>query len=265
MTTTLTSSDGTALAARRSGAGTPLVLVHGANGDLDTFAFVEPLLAEHHTVWTYSRRGRGGSGDGPDYSVDREVEDLCTVVDAAGSQVHAVAHCGGAAIALLAAPRLPALRSLVLYEPPLRVDGVDPETVEALLRELEADVERGLEAFFPLAGITEEEAAVVRSIPEVWDRACAGARLAPREIRTALAEADRLTTIEQPDVPTLYLYGEETRSPWFLDPVVVPDRLPKAEVRGIPAQRHLAHAFAPDRFAAEVLSFTEAADRAPVP
>jgi len=82
--TTITSADGTNLAARRSGHGSPMVLVHGANGDLDTFALIEGLLAERHSVWVYSRRGRGGSGDGPDYALEREVEDLLAVAAAAG-------------------------------------------------------------------------------------------------------------------------------------------------------------------------------------
>jgi hypothetical protein len=67
--TTITSADGTTLAARRSGRGSPLVLVHGAIGDVDTFALIEGLLAERHSVWVYSRRGWGGSGDGRDYSL----------------------------------------------------------------------------------------------------------------------------------------------------------------------------------------------------
>jgi pimeloyl-ACP methyl ester carboxylesterase len=56
--TTITSADGTTLAARRFGRGSPLVIVHGAIGDLDTFALIEGLLAERHSVWVYSRRGR---------------------------------------------------------------------------------------------------------------------------------------------------------------------------------------------------------------
>ena len=56
--TSITSADGTTLAARCSGRGSPIVLVHGADGDLDTFALIEGLLAERHSVWVYSRRGR---------------------------------------------------------------------------------------------------------------------------------------------------------------------------------------------------------------
>jgi pimeloyl-ACP methyl ester carboxylesterase len=73
---TIGSADGTNLAARRWGHGSPVVLAHGANGDLDTFALIEGLLAERHSVWVYSRRGRGGSADGPDYRLEREVEHL---------------------------------------------------------------------------------------------------------------------------------------------------------------------------------------------
>lgn len=211
------------------------MLVHGGNGDLDTFALVEPLLAEDHTVWTYSRRGRGGSGDGPDYCGDRELEDVCAVVEAAGGDAHLLGHSAGAMFALLAAPRLGSVRSLVLYEPPLRFEGFELDLVETIAHELERDVERGLELFFPVAGITEEEVAVVRGIPELWDPVRAGARLAPRELRVALAEARRLEVFELPKVPTLYLYGEETTSPWFVDPARVPEYLPGAELRGIPS------------------------------
>ena len=100
---TIVSADGTELATRTSGRGSPIVLVHGAIGDLDTFALIEGPLAERHSVWVYSRRARGGSGDGPDYAVQREVEDVLAVVAATGDRVHLVGHSNGAAYALLAA------------------------------------------------------------------------------------------------------------------------------------------------------------------
>jgi pimeloyl-ACP methyl ester carboxylesterase len=88
----VTSADGTKLAARRSSRGSPLVLVHGATGDIDTFALIEGTLGERHTVWVYSRRGRGGSGDGPDYALQREVDDVLAVLAAAGEGAHLVGH-----------------------------------------------------------------------------------------------------------------------------------------------------------------------------
>ena len=136
--TTITSADGTNLAARHSGHGSPMVLVHGANGDLDTCALIEGLLAERHSVWVYSRRGRGGSGDGPDYALEREVEDVLAVLAAAGDRPHLFGHSGGAAYCLLAAEQRPSLRSLVLYEPPLHLDRLDPSIVDDMQAALDA-------------------------------------------------------------------------------------------------------------------------------
>lgn len=41
-------------------------------------------LAQDFTVYTYERRGRGASGDTAPWSVEREVEDLAALIDAAG-------------------------------------------------------------------------------------------------------------------------------------------------------------------------------------
>ena len=136
--TTITSADGTTLAARHSGHGSPMVLVHGAIGSLETFALIEGLLAERHSVWVYSRRGRGGSGDGPHYGLDREVEDVLAVLAAAGDHAHLLGHSGGAMYCLLAATQRPSLRSLVLYEPPFHGDRFDPNLVDAVQAALDA-------------------------------------------------------------------------------------------------------------------------------
>ena len=256
---TVTSSDGTTLAARVSGDGPPIVLVHGGNGDLDTFRLIEPLLAERHTVWVYSRRGRGGSGDAPDYSFRREIEDVLAVVAAAGDEVHLLGHSGGAAYALAAAASLPSLRSLILYEPPLRLDGIDLDVLEAVEAAVAAgEPGRALDTAFPSEGITDDEGRLLRSMEPVWARLCEGVRLVPREIRAGLAEGDRLQALRPPGVATLYLRGEHTDAPVFATPAEVEERFPKAEQRVLAGQRHLAFAFAPDAFARAVLDFTTA-------
>lgn len=259
--TTITSADGTNLAARHSGHGSPMVLVHGANGDLDTFALIEGLLAERHSVWVYSRRGRGGSGDGPDYGLEREVEDVLAVLAAAGDHAHLVGHSGGAAYSLLAAMQWPSLRSLVLYEPPLHGDRFDPIVGDRVQAALDAgDPDRALEIIFPAVGVVEEEVQIIRSLPDVWARACEGVRLVPREIRIAYEAIDRLTASDPPDIPTLYLYGEQTDAPVFATPVELAELLPKAQLHGLPEQRHLGFAFDPTSFAQVVLNFTTAHD-----
>jgi pimeloyl-ACP methyl ester carboxylesterase len=259
--TTINSTDGTKLAARYSGDGSPVVLVHGANGDLDTFALIEGLLAERHSVWVYSRRGRGGSGDGPDYSLQNEVDDVLAVLAAAGDRAHLVGHSGGAAYCLLAAKQSPSLRSLVLYEPPLRLDRFDTGVIDDAQAALGAgNPDRALELVFPLVGAVHQEVQILRSLEPVWQRLQAGVQLVPRETRLTPQERDRVMAFDPPNVPTLYLYGEETDAPTFATPDEVAELLPNAQLHGLPGQRHLAFAFDPTAFAQAILTFTTAHD-----
>jgi pimeloyl-ACP methyl ester carboxylesterase len=259
--TTVTSADGTKLAARHSGDGSPLVLVHGANGDLDTFALIEAPLAERHSVWVYSRRGRGGSGDGPDYSLQKEVDDVLAVLAAAGDRAHLVGHSGGALYSLLAARQSPPLRSLVLYEPPLRVDRWDIDVINDVQAALDAGkTDHALDIFFAAVGGVESEVEVLRSLEPVWQRIREGHQRVPREMRLAPEERDRVMAFEPPDVATLYLYGEETDAPIFPTLEDVAERLPNAQFHGLPGQRHLAFAFDPTAFTQAILVFTAAHD-----
>ena len=259
--TTITSADGTTLASRHSGHGSPMVLVHGANGDLDTCALIEGLLAERHSVWVYSRRGRGGSGDGPDYALEREVEDLLAVLAAAGDRPHLFGHSGGAAYCLLAAVQQPSLRSLVLYEPPLHLDRLDPRIVNDMQAALDAgNPDRALEIVFPAVGVVDTEIQVLRSLEPVWERLRAGVHLVPREFRTGFEAIDTLEAFNPPDIPTLYLFGEATDATIFATPDEVAELLPKAQLHGLLGQRHLAFAFDPSSVAHAVLHFTTAHD-----
>ena len=260
--TTVISADSTPLRAQRVGSGSPLVLVHGGNGDVDTFALIVGALAERHTVWRYSRRGRGGSGDGPEYCMDREIDDLLAVVDAAGGDAHVLGHSGGAGLSLLAAEQMTDLRTLMLYEPVLSLERFDAALIDAVEAAIDADdVDRALELFFPVAGVVEEEVRLARSVEMVWERMRDGARLLPREMRAAVTEgAARMASFTAPDVPTLYLYGEANDAPLFPTLDEVAAILPNAELRGLPGQRHLAFAFDPATFARAVLEFTTAHD-----
>jgi pimeloyl-ACP methyl ester carboxylesterase len=260
---TLTSADGTKVAARRTGHGSPIVLVHGAVGDSDTFALIEGQLAERHSVWVYSRRGRGGSGDGTDYTYHRDVEDVLAVLTAAGDRAHLFGHSSGAVYALLAAKHASSLRSLVLYELPL-IDRLDASFIDDLIDEMETALDAGhpdraLELFLPLAGIVDKKVQALQAPEPVWARMRAGVRLLPREMRSALRDdPDWLVGLDPPNVPTLYLYGKETDARMFPSPSEVPDLLPNAQLHGLPQQRHLGFAFDPSSFAHAILEFTAA-------
>jgi hypothetical protein len=81
---TVTSKDGTIIAFDKLGQGDPLILVSGALGSRSQFSPLAELLAKRFTVYNYDRRGRGDSGDTQPYAVEREIEDIEAVIDAAG-------------------------------------------------------------------------------------------------------------------------------------------------------------------------------------
>lgn len=83
---TVQSRDGTPIAYWRSGSGPPLVLVHGTTADHQRWATVLPELDAHLTTYAVDRRGRGGSGDSPDYDGVREAEDVAAVVDVVAAE-----------------------------------------------------------------------------------------------------------------------------------------------------------------------------------
>ncbi|MFD8705842.1 alpha/beta fold hydrolase [Kitasatospora sp. NPDC059648] len=65
--------------AERSGAGRPVVLLHGSGMDSRLWDAVAPALSRHHDVIRYDARGLGRSTD-PEQPFD-DVEDLCAVLD----------------------------------------------------------------------------------------------------------------------------------------------------------------------------------------
>ena len=121
----VTSRDGTKIAFEREGTGPALIIVTGALASSHS-AWVPQLagiLAPHFTVFMYDRRGKGESGDTQPYAVEREIEDLETLIDEAGGKAFVYGHSSGAALALQAAVRPGSrFRRLALYEAPYNDD-----------------------------------------------------------------------------------------------------------------------------------------------
>ena len=126
----VTSKDGTRIGYGRSGTGPVLVLCSGALSERTDLAPLATLLSAHFTVLNHDRRGRGESGDTPPYAVEREVEDIAALLDAAvpaGGKAFVFGHSSGAVLALEAASRLPdRIARAVLFEPPFVVDESRP-------------------------------------------------------------------------------------------------------------------------------------------
>jgi pimeloyl-ACP methyl ester carboxylesterase len=117
---TVTSPDGTRIAYERHGDGPPLVLLHGGL----TRRYWDPLvprLADDHTVIVPDRRGRGESGDGEDYSIEREIADARAVVEAVEEPPVLFGHSFGGLQAIEAARSAP-VAGVVAYEPAYLVD-----------------------------------------------------------------------------------------------------------------------------------------------
>lgn len=123
---TVTAADGTEIVFNRYGDGPPLIALHGSAASGESIQPIVSQLAAEYTVIIPDRRGRGASGDGDDYRLEREGEDLQAIVDAVDGDPVVVAHSFGGLVALAAAPSL-AISRLVLYEPAVTVgEGADP-------------------------------------------------------------------------------------------------------------------------------------------
>src|SRR5882672_5922805 len=124
------SKDGTAIAFDRIGNGPPVILVDGAlcYRGIGQSGQLAELLAQHFTVFTYDRRGRGSSGDTAPYAVEREVEDIAALLSEAGGAAFVWGTSSGAVLALEAANRLSGIKKLALYEAPFIVDDTRPTT-----------------------------------------------------------------------------------------------------------------------------------------
>src|ERR687896_1546791 len=118
----LTSSDGTTIAFDLLGDGPPVILVCGGSTDRTANAPLAELLAEQFTVFNYDRRGRGDSGDTAPYAVEREIEDLDSLIQEAGGSAHVWGMSSGAALGLHAADNGLPIAKLVLHEPPYNPD-----------------------------------------------------------------------------------------------------------------------------------------------
>ena len=141
-----TSRDGTRLAYDVYGSGPPLVYVTGASCHRWFWPVVQDAkaFAKAFTVYNYDRRGRGDSADTPPYAVEREVEDVEAIVDAAGGRASLYGHSSGAVLALEAALALPdKIDGAVLYDPSNVNDEAEKAEYEALSRRVHALLEAG--------------------------------------------------------------------------------------------------------------------------
>jgi pimeloyl-ACP methyl ester carboxylesterase len=148
-----------------------VVVIGGIFCDRQRTADLAGHLAEWFTVINYDRRGRGESGDTPPYAVEREIDDLAALIDAAGGTAMVYGHSSGAGLALNAAAAGLPITRLVLHEPPY---GPDDETSRSSARALAERVRGAIEAdregdaiahFFEALGLDRDIVAALRTNP----------------------------------------------------------------------------------------------------
>ena len=142
---TVTSQDGTTIAFDRLGDGPPVVLVCGGSTDRTANAGLAAELARDFTVYNFDRRGRGDSGDAQPYAVEREVEDIRAVIEAAGGSANLYGTSSGAALAMEATASGLPIAKLAMWEPPYSVRGRPdlPDDTASVYRELVEAGRRG--------------------------------------------------------------------------------------------------------------------------
>jgi pimeloyl-ACP methyl ester carboxylesterase len=232
------SADGTDIAFDRSGDGAPLVLVGGAFQDRSSMRTAAAGLRDAFTVYEYDRRGRGESGNALPYAVEREVEDLAAVIDAAGEPAFVFGQSSGGALALEAAAAAGPIRALVVNEPPY-TDGPSSAFADHL-DELVAHGQPAdaTAAFLGLVGTPPSVIAEMRAGPR-WAHMQAFAPTLSHEVRLCNDGALPTQRLAAISAPTLALAGEAS-PPWAHDGArAIAARVSTGRAQVLPGQGHV--------------------------
>lgn len=256
--------DGVDISVQQVGDGPALLLVHGAllNGTIP-WAAVLPSLAQQFTVYAMDRRGRAPSGDGAEYSIGLEADDIGRVVAAIGQPTIVVAHSYGALAALEAIGGLKGVARFILYEPPVRLSPEsESDVVEKMERALAAhDNEEIVRLFLrEQIGAPQEVFEGFKASP-IWPIVLQIAPTLPRESRevnTHRLSGERLAACR---IPTVMLLGSETQG--FLREGVewACRTIPGCRIIALEGEGHNAMTSAPQLFVEKVLEAVHSVDQ----
>lgn len=239
-TDTVQSPDGTTIAWERSGSGSRVVLVDAAGSfrGFGPLASLPEALTSHFEVIAYDRRGRGESGDTQPYAVEREVEDLRAVLDAAGGSANVFGFSSGAVLALHAAAAGLPIARLVLLEPPIQIDDEPPDLeMEQEITALVAAGRRGdaVEYFHRSIGVPDEFLVGMRDAPTWPTWQSIAHTLVYDSIVTRTFPASLLASIS---TPTLVIDSDASEEDLHRWAQITADRLPNGSHRTLPGEWH---------------------------
>jgi pimeloyl-ACP methyl ester carboxylesterase len=262
---TVTSKDGTRIAYDMIGEGPALILVGGileqrAMDSETSQLAAQPLLAQHFTVVNYDRRGRGDSTDTQPYAVEREVEDIEALIDAAGGSACLSGISSGAALAFEATLALGGkVRKLAMYEPPYNDDVEARRAWQQFRRQLKEVLAEGrpgdaVALFMLFLGMPFDQVERVRQYPmwPMWE--AVGPTMAYDVAilgEDASVPAGRASGIA---VPALIMYGEASYPFMHITAAALADAMPHAQLRSLAGQTH---EVSPEALAPVLIAFFE--------
>ncbi len=267
----VTTTDGVTIGATVHGQGRPLVFVHGmlGNGDLDWQALL-PHLTGRFTCHLPSWRGRGLSGDHPDLSPGRMVEDVITYIDSIEEPTGLVGWSFGANLALGAAAQSDAIPSVAAIGPVAMSLANEQEQAafgEAVARTGELAAEGNLTGAgraIAREPFNDEEVAAAENAGYFE----AAGRYVPNLLNLPQQEMENEgPTPEDPAVlgaisaPVLLLLGSDTK-PFFISSArYVVDHVPNARIQQIPGAGHAAPLTHPEALAGALIEFFSVAQQ----
>lgn len=244
---TISSPDGTKIAYEKRGRGPAVILVDGAMSTRSSGSKPElvSLLAEHMTVYSYDRRGRGDSGDTQPYAVEREIEDIETLIDDAGGTACLYGHSSGASLVLEAAVKLGSkVEKIALYEAPYNDDPAAQRAWREYIRgitEALAANRRGdaVALFMSYVGMPADQIDGMRQTP-YWPIAEAIAPTLAYDHTAILGKDNSVPTqrAERVLVPALVMNGGAS-FPFMYDTArALSEAMPHAELRTLEGETH---------------------------
>jgi pimeloyl-ACP methyl ester carboxylesterase len=253
------SADGTTIAVWVGGDGPALVMVHGSLQDHTVSAALVGELNAGLTTYAVDRRGFGASGDHEVYSLEREFEDIASVVDEvaarSGGPVALWGHSYGANCAMGAANLTDHLGHLLLYEPSLglRYPSGWIATYEATVAV--GDVEGAIVLMFrDLLEFNDQQIDAMRASPE-WPGRIAVAHTLAREARAEEGWDYRPGQFDRIITPTLLIAGSDSTEAIRLATDAAAASIAGARIHLLAGHAHVAHRTHPALIAKIVRDF----------
>lgn len=245
---TVKSKDGTKIAYDVFGSGPALIFITGAicSRNFMPVLMDAKVFGTSFSVYNYDRRGRGDSADTIPYSIDREVEDIEALIDAAGGSAFVYGHSSGAVLALEAGLKLPSkVKKIFMYDAAYAGTELGQKEYLVLVSEVNRLIQSkknaaALRKFIIGIGMPKVFAYLLPLMPG-WKTMKA---LAPT------LEYDMLLTKDLPplerasklSVPAKIAYGEKSPESMHIVAKKLAQSIPKSEVLQVSGQDHMVSA-----------------------